>query len=142
MRKIFLDTSVLIATCLSPNDTTASALLVALNGPYEIFVSQYVIDEYLEMPGRSKFRNKAQLMMKFWSDIKPLMHIAETPKDPVPEESLIVDEKDRPILRAALAIGADVFVTGDNHFLDARSQIDAIEIIRPFEFFDRVLRRD
>jgi len=69
-----------------------------------------------------------------------LVHVIQNPTTPVPEEASNADEDDRPILRAALAVGADVLVSGDNHFLDARSQIDTIEIIKPCEFFERVLR--
>ena len=36
----------------------------------------------------------------------------------IPKES-IRDEKDRPILRAALDAGADLFLTGDKDFLES-----------------------
>ena len=35
------------------------------------------------------------------------------------DEKLIRDKKDRPILRAALEAGADIFLTGDKDFLES-----------------------
>lgn len=137
--KVFLDTNVFIATCLSPAKTTSTALLLALNGPYEVFTSYGVIDEYQKKTKQAKFRKKERVLIDFLDNIRPLLNIVKTPKDPVPEELFIADKDDRPILRAALAIGADVFVSGDNHFLDARPHINSIEIILPCEFFRRVM---
>lgn len=37
----------------------------------------------------------------------------------VEDENLIRDKKDRPILRAALDAGADLFLTGDKDFLES-----------------------
>ena len=37
----------------------------------------------------------------------------------VEDENLIRDKKDRPILRAALDAGADLFLTGDKNFLES-----------------------
>lgn len=141
LRRIFLDTNVLLAASLSPDNITASALLVALDGPYEVIVSNDVINEYLDKKTCSKFRKKEQVMTEFLDDIRPSLIVVETPKDPVPEECFIADGDDQPILRAALSVNADVFVSGDNHFLNARSQINTIEIISPQEFFKRILGR-
>jgi predicted nucleic acid-binding protein len=43
----------------------------------------------------------------------------DTPHSLVKTEALIRDKKDRPILRAALNAGADLFLTGDKDFLES-----------------------
>ena len=43
----------------------------------------------------------------------------KTPEVVVDDEKLIRDEKDRPILRAALDAGTDLFLTGDKDFLES-----------------------
>ena len=45
--------------------------------------------------------------------------IVKTPEEILESELMIRDVKDRPILRAALNAGADLFLTGDKDFLDS-----------------------
>ena len=48
-----------------------------------------------------------------------VIEVVKTPEDVFESENLIRDEKDRPILRAALDAGADLFITGDKDFLES-----------------------
>jgi predicted nucleic acid-binding protein len=57
-----------------------------------------------------------------------------TPEDVVEAEAKIRDPKDRPILRAALNAGADLFLTGDKDFLE--SSVTDPRIISVPEFLD------
>ena len=47
------------------------------------------------------------------------IEIVSTPVEEIEEELKIRDVKDRPILRAALDAGADVFLTGEKYFLES-----------------------
>ena len=47
------------------------------------------------------------------------IEIVSTPVAEIEEELKIRDVKDRPILRAALDAGADVFLTGEKDFLES-----------------------
>ena len=47
------------------------------------------------------------------------IEIVSTPVEEIEEELKIRDVKDRPILRAALDAGADVFLTGEKVFLES-----------------------
>lgn len=58
--------------------------------------------------------------------------MAETPEGSVEAESLIRDVKDRPILRAALSLHADLLLTGDKDFLE--SAVDNPRIISVADF--------
>lgn len=50
----------------------------------------------------------------------PSFVVVKTPEEYEDTERLIRDPKDRPILRAALRAGADLFLTGDKDFLGIR----------------------
>ena len=141
MAKVFADTNVFFAASLVPGSVTADSLRAVLYDPHRLFLSQYVIDECLAKLGHPKFRSKSDVMKRFFDSILPWVNIVETPEEPVPEEEYITDPKDRPILRAAIAAKVDLLVSGDKHFLNARSRIDAVEIVDPQDFFYRILGR-
>ena len=53
-------------------------------------------------------------------------------------ENEIRDVKDRPILRAAIFANADILLTGDKDFLDARAKIEKPKIMSVDDlFYDR-----
>ena len=141
MIRVFVDTNVLVSAGLSSETAMAALLYSILNDPYRAILSRHVVDEFLDKSTSRKFCGKEEIMKAFLADILPLVQIVETPEEPVPEENYIADPKDRPILRAAIAAKADLLVSGDKHFLNARSRIDAVEIISPQEFAQRVLDR-
>ena len=139
--RVFIDTNVLVSAGLSPDAAMADLLYTILSAPYQAVLSQCVVDEFLAKSTSRKFCGKEDVMKMFLANILPLVELAETPEESVPEEEYITDPKDRPILRAAIAAKADVLVSGDKHFLNARSRIDAVEIVSPQEFVQRVLGR-
>lgn len=49
----------------------------------------------------------------------PAFVVVPTPEAAAEAESMLRDPKDRPILRAALNAGADLFLTGDKDFLES-----------------------
>ena len=55
-----------------------------------------------------------------------------TPEEAVAAEAKIKDPKDRPILRAALNAGADLFLTGDKDFLESSIKDPRIISVRSF----------
>ena len=70
--RVMIDTNIFISAVLFPNGKASAALLKALISPYQPVTCDYVID------------------------------VVKTPEAVVEDENLIRDEKDRPILRAAL----------------------------------------
>ncbi len=60
--------------------------------------------------------------------------IIETPleEDAIPDEAVIRDADDRPVLRAAVKANADVLITGDNDFL--KSGLVFPKIVSPAHF--------
>ena len=116
--KVMIDTNIFISAALLSNGKTAQALLKAMVSPYEPVVCDYVVDE-LHRKFREKFPSKTVEMEAFLYSILQSVELVKTPDTEVSEEQLIRDVKDRPILRAALNEGADLFLTGDKDFLES-----------------------
>lgn len=116
--KVMIDTNIFILAALFSNGKTAQALLKAMVSPYEPVVCDYVVDE-LHRKFREKFPSKTVEMEAFLYSILQSVELVKTPDTEVSEEQLIRDVKDRPILRAALNEGADLFLTGDKDFLES-----------------------
>ena len=62
----------------------------------------------------------------------PWLEVIQTPDDYLDEEARIRDIKDRPILRAAIMVKADIVITGDKDFLE--SGIERPLILTPAQF--------
>ena len=81
-------------------------------------VCDYVIDE-LHRKFQEKFPTRTLEMEAFLYTALRSFEIVKTPEEILESELMIRDVKDRPILRAALNAGADLFLTGDKDFLDS-----------------------
>ena len=129
-----IDTNILISAVLFPHGKAAQALYKALNFPYKPIVCDYVIDE-LHRKFKEKFPNKMLELEAFLSAVLKTVCVVRTPSVVFNEELKIRDPKDRPILRAALNEGADLFLTGDKDFLE--SSVTDPRIISVSEFLNK-----
>lgn len=116
--KIMLDTNIIISAALFPNGRAAQAFFKALQSPYQPLVCDYVVDE-LHRKFRDKFPNRLTELEAFLYNALSFIRLVPTPVEAVSVEQSIRDPKDRPILRAALAAHADLFLTGDKDFLES-----------------------
>ena len=116
--RVMIDTNIFISAALFPHGRAAEALYKALVSPYEPVVCDYVIDE-LHRKFQEKFPDRAVELEAFLYNALSVFDVVPTPEEAVEAESMIRDPKDRPILRAALNAGADVFLTGDKDFLES-----------------------
>lgn len=116
--KVMIDTNIFISAALFPNGRVAEALMKALMPPYEPVVCDYIVDE-LHRKFREKFPDRMVELEAFLFTALQTIEIVSTPVEQIEEELKIRDVKDRPILRAALDAGADVFLTGDKDFLES-----------------------
>lgn len=116
--RIMIDTNIFISAALFPNGRVAAALMKALMPPYEPVVCDYVVDE-LHRKFREKFSDKVGELEAFLFAALQSIEVVRTPEEKTEEELKIRDVKDRPILRAALDAGADLFLTGDKDFLES-----------------------
>jgi predicted nucleic acid-binding protein len=68
--------------------------------------------------------------------LAPLRDRHVQPTERAPKGSPLRDPNDARILATALAAGADILVTGDRHFLDARDRIQGIIVTDPRGFWE------
>lgn len=129
--KIFIDTNILISAALFPGSMPYKAFYKAVTDPNDAIICDQNVDE-LKKIFNKKFPKKISVLETFLSIIMTSVTIVNVPEEPVEDEEKIRDEKDRPIFRAAIASGADLFLTGDKDFLE--SGIKDPRIVTPSEF--------
>ena len=116
--RVMIDTNIFISAVLFPKGSAAAALLKALMPPFIPMTSDYVIDE-LHRKFQEKFPHKTIGLEAFLYSSLSVIRVVNTPNTSCEVENKIRDPKDRPILMAALASSADLFLTGDKDFLEA-----------------------
>ena len=120
--KILFDTNLLVPIWLFPNGVCAKSYDKAFDDKrFSVVICTYVIEEFLNICDK-KFSDRMPEIQLFLSDILSKTTLIRTPpeNEKIPEEELIRDVKDRPILRAAVAAKVDIIVTGDKDFLEPR----------------------
>ena len=118
VKRIMLDTNVLFSAMYKFEGTPFDAFSKASEMPYRLVLCDQIIDE-LRRNFNRKFPMKIPVIEKFLS-IAHYDLITITPEDEaVDDEDKMRDISDRPILRAARKAKVDIFVTGDNDFLES-----------------------
>lgn len=116
MRRILIDTNLLVAAVVWPQGLAAAALLRVLEDDV-LVVTDYIVDEFRDVIAR-KFARYGDAAEAFLSDMRyEILPVGTSQVD-------IRDVKDKPILDAAVAAAVDVIVTGDKDF-------HALEISEP-----------
>ena len=133
MKRVMIDANIFISAILFPNGKASFALKKALTHPYQPVTCDYVIDE-LRRKFHEKFPDRITELDAFLYASLSIIDLVKTPETISDDEKLIRDEKDRPILRAALDAGADLFLTGDKDFLE--SYVTDPRIISVADFLD------
>ena len=129
--KIMIDTNILISAVLFPKGRAAEALYKALASPYQPVICDYIIDE-LHRKFQEKFSDKTLELEAFLYMVLPAFEVVSVPEEAIEAEANIRDPKDRPILRAALNAGADLFLTGDKDFLESAVEDPRIISVQTF----------
>ena len=96
-------------------------------------VSGEIVLEEVERTLTKKLRVPREIL---GGALAPLRDRQVHPTARAPKESPIRDADDARILATALAAGADLLVTGDRHFLDARDRIQGITVTDPRGFWE------
>jgi len=116
--RVLVDTNILISASLSKFGNPYLAFIKAVSFPNHGVICQQILDE-LRLVFNRKFPTKLDLLEKFPALALPELEVLPTPTATLSEEMKIHDASDRPILRAAIAGGLDVIVTGDRGFLES-----------------------
>ncbi|MDR1203920.1 MAG: PIN domain-containing protein [Peptococcaceae bacterium] len=113
-----LDTNILFSAMYKFEGTPFDAFVKASKMPYRLVLCDQIIDE-LRRNFNRKFPAKITTVERFLS-IAHYDLITLTSEDGMfDDEENIRDMDDRPILRAAKKARVDIFVTGDNDFLES-----------------------
>ncbi|MDY5148322.1 putative toxin-antitoxin system toxin component, PIN family [Actinotignum sanguinis] len=128
---VFIDTNILISAALNPGSAPARAFTKAVSLPNRAVICEQNIEE-LRRVFRVKFPGKMHLLDAFLRTAELALTVVDIPTSATATETGIRDPSDRPILRAAIACGAHVFVTGDKDFLEAMVATPRIVTARTF----------
>ncbi len=131
--RVFVDTNVLISAALYPNGTAARAYHLAASYPNRGIICDQNVEELRRIFFR-KFPDKMSALDSFLSTALVTLELIQIPTRSIKSESLVRDEYDRPILRAASVAKVDVLLTGDRDFLEAG--IVKPVVMSPAEFIE------
>ena len=123
--RILVDTNILISAALNAKGTPYKAFLKAVTHPNKGLICDQNIEELRRIFNR-KFPDKIKILEHFLSIALLAMEVVSTPKDEIEEEYKIRDVADRPILRAAIKVQADILLTGDKDFLESSVKVPKI----------------
>jgi putative PIN family toxin of toxin-antitoxin system len=129
--RVLIDTNVLFSAALYYDGTSRKAYNKAVMEPNAGIVCDYSVDELKRVFNR-KFPHMLDRLDKFLSEMLTAVTIVSTPMTVMAGETDIRDEKDRPILRAAIKARADIILSGDKDFLE--SGIKKPRMVYPAEF--------
>lgn len=129
--RVLIDTNVLISAALNPNSVPSQAYQKAASYPNRGLICEQNVSE-LKRIFYKKFPHRMSALDQFLSTALITLELVPSPSDELAVEALIRDQKDRPILRAAIEAGADILLTGDKDFLE--SGVEHPVIMTPAEF--------
>lgn len=133
-RKVFIDSSVLIAAAISPTGSARDLIKSSLNNEFEIIVSDLVLEET-----KRNLTNKAPqalpALQLFLGVLNP--GVVNPSKSLVLKVSKVVDLKDAPIVAGAFSSQADYLVSFDQkHLLQHKKEIERnfkMKVVTPDE---------
>ena len=130
--RVLLDTNILVSMIFFPSSITKAFSQVLTK--HQVVICDYVIEELVLVVER-KFSSRKRIMDDGLLQIP--FDLIYTPKhyDDINIPS-IRDEKDSPILAAALIENVDVFVTGDKDFL-AVEKVEGLDVLTMADFIKR-----
>lgn len=127
--RLFIDTNVLISTILFPSSTSAAFTRNAVE-EHALVISDHVVEELYEVV-RRKFPNRIGAIEVFLRQF-PHERVSNVDESAAYDVDDLRDEKDRPIIAAALASRCDRIITGDQDLLVLDSK--QLRIVSPGQF--------
>jgi len=139
MRRVVVDTNVLVSAAIAPTGSPALVLAAWERGEFELLVSQTTVDELASVFARPKLAAKYSLdlseIAEYIAELRSHVVVLVPGTDvrgAVPQHP-----RDDHVLAAAVSSEADCIVTGDQHLLALGSYRD-IPILTPAEFLRRL----
>ncbi len=133
MRRIILDTNVLVSALHSSNGNEALVLRLALSGAFKIGVSPAILSEYSEVLERPRFKFSRHQIDALFSQLETQAKLV----DPAQTLEISPDESDNRFLECAELIDAEFLVTGNKrHFPEVWK---GTKIVNAREFLEQVV---
>lgn len=129
--RVMVDTNVLFSALLFPDGQAAKAFAVCI-GEHELVLSSYVIEELKRVLAKKRPSSLKDFDLFLESVAFTYVY---TPENPQKGLFSIRDEKDYPVLYAAIAENVDILLTGDADFKAV--SVEHPEILTPSEFLER-----
>lgn len=129
--RVLIDTNILVSAALNPLGVPYQAYLKAVTCPNKGVICEQNIEELWRI-FHKKFPKKMILLERFLAIALSAIEVVPMPIVEKESEKWIRDEKDRPILRAAIGAGVDVLLTGDKDFLE--SEVNNPKIMSAAQF--------
>jgi putative PIN family toxin of toxin-antitoxin system len=143
MRKVVLDTTVLVSAFLKPvkEGVAHQILRFAKESAFELFISDYILQELAEVllrPGRNRRRYQYpdSEVVEFCKGLARFATLVTN----VADIKIVRDPSDDPVVACAVAAGAEFLVSRDNDLLSV-VKYAGIKIVTP-EAFLRTLRHE
>jgi predicted nucleic acid-binding protein len=137
VRRIFLDSSVLIAACGSMNGASHTVIVMAEIGLFKVLISKQVLEEC-----ERNISKKMIAALPIFRQILMIINLEITP-DPLPQDidkyKLIIEPKDAPILASAIAANADrILSLNTKDFNETVSSQCGLMIQTPSQFIQEI----
>lgn len=127
--RLFIDTNVLISTILFPSSASAAFVRRGVE-EHSLVISDYVVEELYEVVGR-KSPNKIEAIDAFLRQL-PHERVSDVDESAADDVEDLRDEKDRPIIAAAISTQCDRIITGDQDLLVLNCE--QLRVVSPGEF--------
>jgi putative PIN family toxin of toxin-antitoxin system len=117
--RIVIDTNIVISAILKDRDPEIVILFVAGHPDFQWIASVEIVEEYVNVLKRPKFKLPIGLVRKWENIFHSVIEIIEIKQ----EIEFPRDRNDAKFLECALVSGAEYFITGDKDFDEARKLI-------------------
>jgi putative PIN family toxin of toxin-antitoxin system len=113
--KVIIDTNIVVSAALRDRNPELVIMFVAQQPEFEWIASQEIVDEYIDVLQRPKFRLPNPLIQRWqtmFTTLITLIDVQQTVDFPR-------DQKDAKFLACAIAANAEYLITGDKDFTEA-----------------------
>lgn len=131
MRRVVIDTNVLVRAFLKNSGSDYLVFKQFLEGKIDLYYSQELVDEFMDVISRprlfKKYRIPKETISLFWEDIFQFGKV-KTPKS----VSLCRDKRDNHVIGLAIAVakGTNVYlVTADEDILELKAKVAGVTIL-------------
>ena len=131
--RIMVDTNILLSALVFGSKKMAN-LLERVGEKYTMVICTYIIDEFRKVVAEKAPKYNAAVDMLFSRLPYELVYTPQWQSN-MPD---LRDEKDKPILAAAIVSDVDMIITGDKDFLE--TDIERPQIISHLDFWDKYLK--